>query len=237
VDRVTARGLVAAKVEDPEQTRFTATQYNTALDLAQQQFSIDARSIIEAVNVVLVANQAEYTLPSDFLVMIMCRANGLKLAPTTKYELSFQTEIDWTTLPAGTPTAVYMDEQNGKFGLVPVPDSNNAALPFVLDYIGIPAPMTQDTGGGSAGNLLNNITILQYYAMAVVNWAAYEMLSYVPMTDDVIKKRSAIMADYKTYTSQAITTYNNMTDEPLQMRGGQQWADMVTKVNDTAFSE
>src|SRR5260221_9912866 len=115
MDRTTARSLVAAKIEDPDQTRFTVTLYNQSIDLAQQQFAIDARSIIEATTVVLVAGQAEYLLPSDFLVMIMARANGLKLAPTTKYELSFQNEQDWTKLLNDMPTAVYMDEQNGKF--------------------------------------------------------------------------------------------------------------------------
>ena len=129
-----------------------------------------------------------------------------------------------------------MDEQNGKFGLVPAPDAAAAALTLTEDYIGIPAAMTLDTGGGTAGNLLNNVTILQYYAMAVVNWAAYEMLSYVPMTQDIIIKRDALMKDYQRYTSQAITTYNNMVDEPLRMSGGQVWQDQITKLNDNAFS-
>lgn len=236
MDRTTARSFVAAKLEDPDQTKFLVSLYNQCLDLAQQQFAIDARSIIEATTTAMTAGTAEYVLPSDFIVFIMVRHNGIKLAPTTKYELSFQSEVDWTTLPNSTPTAFYMDEQNNKFGLVPAPDGAAAALTLTLDYIGIPVPMTQDTGGDAAGNLLNNNAILQYYAMAIVNWAAYEMLSYVPMTDEVVRKRSALMVDYQRYTNQAITTYNNMTDEPLQMRGGQNWSDQITRQNDNAFS-
>ncbi len=234
MDRTTARSLVASKIEDPDQTKFTATQYNTALDIANQQFCIDGRALIESTSVTLVAGQAEYTLPTDFLVMIMARANGIKLNPTTKYELSFQAGQDWTTLPNGQPSTIYMDEQNGKFGVVPAPDGTNAALPFTLDYIGIPTAMSADTG--SSGTLLNNVTILQYYAMGVVSWAAREMLTYVPQTAEIDAKRRALFEDYQRYFNQLVETYNNMVDEPLRMRGGQVWQDTQLLPQDNAFS-
>jgi len=232
MDRTTARGYVSYKVEDPDQNRFTAAQYNNSLDLASQQFAIDTRSIIKTANIVLVNGQAEYSVPSDFLVCIMVRVLGLKLQPVSKYELSFQSGIDWTTLPSATPTAYYMDEPNDKIGLVPSPDGGSAGTNLILDYVGIPAAITSDSQ-----SLLNADTILQYYTPAIINWAARELLTYIPQTDEVIKKRMEFFKEYERYKNQAITTYNNMIDEPLRMSGGQQWQDAGTINNqDNAFS-
>jgi hypothetical protein len=238
MDRSTARGLVQSKVEDPDGTRFTLSQYNTALDVANQQLCIDGRAIVkEDKTIALVAGTAQYNLESDFLVAVLVRHNGLKLTPTTKYELSFQSGTDWTTLANGTPIAFYIDEQNGQIGLVPAPDGNAAAQTLTIDYIGIPASMTQDTGGGAAGNLLNNVTILQYYAMGVVAWAAREILTYIPQTSEITAKRQALFEDYQRYFNQLVETYKNMTDEPLQMSGGQNWADQNLRATTDAFSD
>lgn len=234
MDRTTARSLVASKVEDPDQTRFSSTQYNNAIDMANQQICIDGRALIESTAVTLVAGQSTYSLPSDFLVMIMVRCAGLKLAPTTKYELSFQSGQDWTQLPNGTPTMTYMDEQNGKFGLVPAPDSTAVAATnaCTLDYIGIPAALSSDSSA-----LLGNVTILQYYAHAVVAWAAAEVLTYAPITPEISIKRDLLLKDYERYKNQLITTYLNMVNEPLRMSGGQNWQDQHIVQSSNAFSD
>jgi len=233
MDRTTARSYIASKVEDPDQTRFTLAQYNNAVDLAQQEFSIDARAIIQTnTSTVLVAGTAEYSLPSDFLVAIMFRHNGIKLAPTTKYELSFQSGQDWSTIPNGTPVCVYTREENTAFGLVPAPDANAATYTLSIDYIAIPAALSSDSS-----TLLNGLTILQYYAPAVINWAAQELLTYVPQTAEIQMKRAALLKDYERYRDQAISTYKNMVDEPLKMSGGQIWQDNTLRKKYSAFSD
>ncbi len=176
MDRATCRNYVALKVEDPQQTKFTAATYNNAIELAQEQFCIDAKVIVKETTLTSVANTTNIALPVDFLVAILVRHQGIKLAPATRYELSFQSGTDWTTLPPGTPNVYYIDQQADALALVPQPDSGHAVANVLLDYVAIPAALTADTGAG--GNLLLGDTILAYYTPAIINWAASEVLTY-----------------------------------------------------------
>lgn len=224
MDRTTARGLVSLKVEDPQQTQFSAAQYNSAIDIAQGQFAIDAKAIVKETTLTAAAGTGVGTtsivLPTDFLVCILVRHKGLKLAPSTPYDLSFQSGQDFTQLPNGIPTMYYIDRQNDALILVPGTDTGNAGAVVTLDYVAVPTALTTD-----ASTLLNGDTILSYYAMAVVNWAAAEVLTYLPMDQPKLAKRSLLLQDYQRYTDQAIMVYNNMSDQPLQMRGGRHWQD------------
>ena len=231
MDRITAKGYVSLKIDDPDRTRFSDATYNNALDLSQQQFAIDARSIIKETTLTAVTAQQEYALPSDFLVSVLVRHKGLQLTPTTKLGLSFQSGQDWTALANGTPVMAYIDEQDNKLGVVPAPDAGAAGANIVLNYVAIPSTLTSDTQV-----LLNADTILQYYAPAVVAWAAREMLTYVPQTPEILVKRTELMKDYERYKNQAISTYNNMIDESFRMKGGQHWQTQNTKSKSNAFT-
>lgn len=235
ITRATARGLVALKVEDPQQTVFTAAQYNTALDIAQGQFAIDAKAIVKEVILTAPAGTGTGTvaisLPTDFLVTVLVRHMGIKLAPTTPYDLSFQSGQDYNTLPNGIPTMYLIDRQNDDLVLIPGTDAGNAGAVVTLDYVSVPAAMTSD-----ASLLLNGDVILNYYAMAIVNWAAAECLTYLPMDAPKMAKRGALLADYTRYTDQAIMVYNNMSDQPIQMRGGRHWQDQTLYGVPNAFT-
>ena len=220
MDRSTAKSYTSLKSEDPDRTRFTDAQYNNALDLSQAQFAIDARAIIKETTLTLTAGTGYVALPTDFLVCSLVRHKGLKLKPTTRYELSFQSGEDWEALANGTPTAYFIDEENERIYVVPAPDSGNAGAVLEMLYIAVPAAMSADTD-----TLLSSKTILQYYAPAIVAWAARELLSYVPLTQDVLVKRADLLAEYQRYVNQAISTYKNMADEPLRMTGGRNWQD------------
>lgn len=225
MDRTTARGLVALKIEDPNQTVLTAAQYNTALDAAQGQFALDAKAIIKTATLTSTAGTGVGTtsiaLPTDFLVAVLVRHLGIKLAPTRPYDLAFQSGQDFTQLPNGVPTMYYIDAQNSNLVLVTGVDAGNAGANETLDYVAVPAAMTADSD-----ILLNGLTILNYYAMAVVNWAAAECLTYLPLDAAKIAKRDILLKDYERYYNQAVSVYNNMADQPIQMRGGRHWQDV-----------
>lgn len=235
LDRVTARNLIALKIEDPQQTKFTAAQYNTAIELGQEQFCLDTKSVVKQTTLTEVTGVTNVALPTDFIDVVLVRHIGIKLAPTTRYDLSFQSGQDWTTLPNGVPTMYYIDQQADAIGLVPAPDSGNAGANLTLTYIAIPPVLTADTGTG--GWLLNNDFILQYYSPAIVNWAASEMITYAPITAELAQKREIFLKDYERYMNQAISIYNNMADQPIQMRGGKMWQDQTLFGVPNAFTD
>lgn len=231
MDRQTARNYVALKVEDPQQTKFSATTYNNAIELAQEQFCIDAKAILQESTLTAVADQSYIALPTDFLVCVLVRHRGLKLGPTNRYALSFQSGTDWTTLPSGTPSSFYIDEQNSRLVMVPAPTSAEAGAVVTINYVAIPTALSADSSTLLAGN-----TILSYYAPAVVNWAASEVLTYAPLDQSKIIKRSLCLKDYERYVDQCIMVYKNMADEPLQMRGGRTWQDQKQGNVPSAFT-
>lgn len=238
MDRATCRGYVSLKCEDPQQNRFSIASYNNAIDLAQQQFCIDARAIVKETTLTttsVVTGPSTVSLPTDFLVAVIVRFQGLKLAPITRLELSFQNGQDWTTLPAGIPQGYDIDSQNQNIELIPGVDAGDAGNNLILDYIAMPPALSADTGNG--GNLMNGLTILQYYTPAIINWAAREMLTYVPQTPEIMQKRAEFLKEYERYKSQCIETYANMADEPIRMGGGQHWQDNVIRPRSDPFSE
>ncbi len=72
--------------------------------------------------------------------------------------------------------------------------------------------------------------------MSVVNWAASECLTYLPMDQPRMAKRQMLLKDYERYVSQAIMVYNNMSDQPIQMRGGKHWQDQTLYGVPNAFT-
>lgn len=224
MDRGTARSLVALKAEDPQQTQFTTEQYNQAIELAEQQFAIDAKAIIREATITVVANQASYGtadgLPSDILMCVLVKHKGLKLRPTDKWSMSFQSATDWTVL-TGTPKAYIFDDENQKLLLINIPQAEDAGANLSLLYIALPAAIANDNTV-----LLSARSMLQAYTPAIVNWAAREVLSYKPMTQETIIKQNAFLKEYMLYRDQCIEVYNNMVDQPIQMKGGRNWQDI-----------
>lgn len=231
MDRATARQLVALKAEDKDQTRFTETQYNTAIDLAEEQFALDARAIIRETTLTSLADTFEIALPTDFMVAVLARHKGLKLRPVTKYGLSWQNGTDWTTMNSGTPVAFYIDDEDEKIGTVPKPSASEAGANLLLNYVAKPATISSDSTV-----LLSARSFLQYYSPAVVAWAAREVLTYLPMSPEIKAKMDELMGEYERYKDHCISTYNNMADEPIQMRGGRDWQDRSVDRKNDAFS-
>lgn len=229
MDRGSARTFVSLKLEDPNQERFTPTQYNDAIDLGEEQFALDTRAILEEDTLTVVDGEAEIALPTNFLVATLVRHKGLKLRPITKAELAFQSGVDWTTIN-GTPRAFYIDEEDEKIGLFPKPQAEDAGAYLVLNFAATPTAISAD---GTV--LLNAKALLAIYHPAIVAYAAYWMLGYLPSTPEIQMKRSSLLAEYSEYRDRAIDTYKNMADEPIQMKGGRDWNEQIIKSRSNAF--
>lgn len=230
MDRGTARTFVSLKIEDVNLERFTEAQYNSALDLAEEQFALDTRCLQKETTLTAVADQAYIDLPTDFMVCVLVRHKGLKLQPVNRWKLSFQNGEDWTD-DVGTPTGYYIDDENERIYFYPIPQTGDAGAYVTLDYIATPTAISDD-----ATVLLNARALLAIYHPAVVAYAAWQMLSYGPMDQSTLIKRSELMKEYEIYRDRAIDTYNNMADEPIQMKGGRNWQDRAISNDDNAFN-
>ena len=230
MDRGTARTFVSLKVEDPSLTKFSATQYNNAIDLAEEQFALDTRCLRKETTLTTSDGVQEVAVPTDFIVALLVRHDGLKLRPVSRYELSFQHGDDWTA-DTGTPIAFYIDEEDEKIGFYPKPDAANSGANVTLNYVALPVNISSDSTV-----LLNAKALLALYHPAVVAWAAHWMLSYLKATPEILLKQSQLIKEYTHFRDQAMETYNNMADEPPQMKGGRHWQDRVLRPKPNAFT-
>lgn len=230
MDRGTARAFVALKMEDPNLSRFTEAQYNSAIALAEQQFALDTRTLQKETTLTVVAAESEIALPTDFLVATLVRHKGLMLRPVRKSDLAFQAGVDWTTI-TGTPKSYYIDEEDEKIGLFPKPTSEDAGAYLTLNYAAFPVTISAD-----GTSLLNAKAILANYHQAVVSYATFLMLGYQPASQEVLAKRNDCLGEYTMYRDRAIDTYANMADEPIQMKGGRDWNSQIIKSKGNAFN-
>lgn len=233
MDRATARSLVALGAEDKDQTQFTPEQYNTAIELAEQQFAIDGKALIKEETLTIVAGATaeatEIALPTKWLFGVVVLHKGLRLRPVNRFDLSFQNGADWRTV-TGTPVCFYIDEEEEKIGFYPVPQAADAGAFLDVLYAAAPDAISSD---GTA--LLNAKALLQYYVPAVIAWATWKVLSWKVTTNEIVLKRRECILEYQHYTAQAIEVYKNMGDQPIQMKGGRDWQDRIMRAKPNAF--
>lgn len=90
-----------------------------------------------------VAGQSLYQLPSDFIELTDVYFNNNKLIILERADLG-QISPVWQSDPNGRPTIAYRFNRN-TIGLYPTPDSNQTGYTLQIQYIHIPAILTQDT--------------------------------------------------------------------------------------------
>lgn len=231
MDRGTARSFVALKAEDPSQTINTPAQYNDAIDLSEEQFAIETKSLMKVTTLTVVSAQNYIALPSDFMVSILARHKGLKLKPTSRFDLAFQRSSDWGE-DNGTPIEFYIDEENERIIFHPKPQAADAGANLELIYAAIPTNITDD-----ATVLMNAKAFLAYYHPGIVAWAAYWVLGYRTQTPEIIAKRRSCIDESTYYKDKAIEIYKNMQDQPVQMKGGRSWQDKTGANKENAFTD
>ena len=208
--------VAASLVNDPDQTKF-AGKYTQAINLAQQQFSFDAKCCFTEVSYTVVSATAAYSLPTDFWLEKKVTLNGIRLAPTSRETLEFDSgELAWNTLN-GTPTQYLIDpeESEKNIVLVPIPGDGDAGHSLVLTYYFIPTDLSAGTDVP-----FNSYSLLGPYHVAIAYWAAWLLLGYDTPTQESEAKKNDLLRKYNDKVTEAVDNFGNTASEPLRMRGG-----------------
>jgi hypothetical protein len=220
MDRGSLRTRASQFAADNRQTRYTPTQYNAALNDSNVQFAMDAKCVFKTTTFTTVADQATYSLPTDFLVDRFLTHKGIKLEPKDRSWFLFYNRGSDTLDDKGTPRFYIVDPEETRktFRLVPIPQADDAGANLDLDYLQIPAEMTSDTD-----EPLNGTALLIQYHLAIAQHAAYLLLGGEVQTPEIAAKRSELLTQYHDYVTIAIELYGTTKSAPLRMRGGRFW--------------
>lgn len=90
-----------------------------------------------------VADQAVYSLPEDFISLTDLYFDNKDLPIIERQDLSAK-RLDWQDADSGTPRYAYKAD-NAKIGLWPPPDSDNEGLTLQIQYVKVPADLSDDT--------------------------------------------------------------------------------------------
>jgi len=208
----TLQQLVADFVGDPNQTRFSATQYVDAINRAQEQFILDSKSLFKYATHTSTAGTSTYSLTTDFLLEESITYNGIYLKPVSRRTLAvLYPDTDWTLLE-GTPTMYMIDPEqiNRVFRLIPIPQE---AKTVVLKYLALPSEVSAATDV-----VLNAATLMTQFHMGVAAFAAWILLNYETATPEIVEKKREMQKIYQDYVNKAIENYGNTKSEPLRFR-------------------
>jgi len=219
MDRSTARTLVSRRVEDPNLTRWTPAEYNSAIQRANEQFALESKVLKIQTTLTSTANQAFIDISSltTLFAVRLVRHKGIKLAPTSEETKAKFSNQDFTD-DKGTPLSFWIDNDRDRLYLYPIPESGDAGENVTLDYFAIPAASTDSQ------NLLNQEAFQQVYTPGIVAYSAWELLGNETPTPAVTQKRADCFSEYQMHVNKAIDFGQNIEQEPIAMTGGRDWA-------------
>lgn len=216
--------FVAVMTNDVNQTRYAA-QYVSVLNEAQYQFAMDSKCTFKDMTVQnIVAGQATYPLPTDFMWEKMVLVNGIKLSPVSRFELARQNSGSRWDIVTGTPRAYCIDPDVARSDILlyPIPTANDAvtgANDIQMTYFALPTAMSAGTDVP-----LNNNPLLVPYHMGIAAWASWFLMQSEDSTPAIEDKKRSLMRLYNDYVSQATDQFKNTVSEPLRMRGVRTYA-------------
>lgn len=215
------RDLASLFVGDPNQTRFTSSQYTAALNRGQEQFAFDTRSFFkDASTITVVDGTAAYSLPSDFLWEKKVTHKGLKLEPISRETIEFYKRSDDWSDDTGTPKYFVIDPEEARktITLFPIPKSEDAGANLILTYYPIPTALADGTD-----TPFNGYALLAPYHIAVAAYAAWLMTTYETQTPEIMAKRGALNKVYQDKATEAADHFQNTASENIRLRGGRAW--------------
>lgn len=215
------RSLASLFVADPNQTRYSASQYNDALNRAQEQFAMDSRCLWkDAPTYTVVDGTAAYSLPTDFLWEEKVVFKGLQLKAVSRETLEFYKRSDRWDDDSGTPLYYIIDPEEARkqITLFPIPGAADAGANLVLTYYPLPTTMSSDSD-----NPLNGVSFLTQYHIAIAAYGAWLLALYETMTPEVMAKRTNLNQIYQDKVTEAVDHFKNTASEPMRMRGGRVW--------------
>lgn len=215
MNRAALRTQTAKFCGDPNNTRFTPTEVNTALDRAQEQFAMDARCLWKEASSTIVSGTAAYSLPSDFMWEDWVLFDGKEIDPISRHTIQHSNpDQDWT-LEEGTPRKYIIDPETarGTITLYPKPQDADAGKTLSLRYFALPASMDDD-----ADSPFNSSALLVQFHIGVAAYAAWLLLQDMESDDKIEVKKRNMMAIYQDHVSKAVDTFKNTASEPIRMR-------------------
>jgi hypothetical protein len=190
----TLTSLAASMALDPAQNRYTGL-YTQALNLAQQQFSLDSKCLWKDwPATVAVASQANYSLPADFMWEKYVTLDGIELKPISRHELQVIKTGDRWDDDTGTPTHYIIDPDVSKSQvlLYPIPTSNDAGKDIVLTYYPLPTDLSAATDVP-----FNSTPLLAQFHIGIAAWAAWLLLQNEKSTPETETKKAKLLQVYK----------------------------------------
>jgi hypothetical protein len=217
MNRATLKAQAADFAGDPNYTRYTETKYNDAANRAQEQFATDTRALFKDMTpVTTTADDAEYDLPSDFIVEDWVTYDGDELIPASQHDIQKAYGSGWDSLE-GTPTHVLINPEEAQKSilLVPIPQE---AKTLAMRYFCFPAAMDDD-----ADTPLNGSTLMVQFHLGLAAFMAWLLMTNEEPTPAIIEKRRELLRIYNDAVNKAIETFKNTASAPIQFKGGRVW--------------
>lgn len=209
MNRGAIKTLAAGFANDANQTRFGA-YYDTAIDLACQEFAFDSYALSkDAPTYTVVDGTASYDLPTDFWLEKQVAHLGLEIKPVSVATLLKDNGQDWTT-ETGTPKRYIInpEEASKTIKLVPIPQSADAGAVLVLTYYPIPVALTDDSQ-----TPLNGSSLMSQFHMGIAAKAASLVLLNDESTAAIVSKRNQLEEMYQQKVSMAIDRFGDKAQE------------------------
>jgi len=208
---------VGELINDPNHTRWSTSQKQERVEEAQERFVVDTRCLINSSSTSVVAGTAEYSLPTDILDIERVTHNGIELTRMSKADFDFYTNRNWAS-DQGRPERYYvdLDPDNKKIGLYPKPQAADAGSSnLIIDYVQIPTELSSDSS-----TPFNSHTLLTPYHMAIVYWAAKELLNADMTPENQVKARQ-YMKEYEDLVAHCVNLFRSMKQSsPMRLKGG-----------------
>ena len=216
MNRGSLRTQAADFCGDKNQTRYSATQYNTAINRAQEQFSLDSNSTFKDVPYSNAAGDATEALPSDFIVEDWVKYDGIEIDPISRHELQRLSGQDWTD-DTGTPEKYIIDPEEARktITLYPIPVDSKT---LVMRYLALPAELSADSD-----TPLNSSALLIQFHIGIAAYVAWLLLLGEQMSPQVREKRDSLLVMYNDSVNKAIEKFGNTKSMGIRIRGSRIW--------------
>jgi len=213
--------LISDHLNDPTNTRYTLTEINQHLDIAQDHWNREVRICRMSDMVTVVAGQYNYPislLTATPLEFIRVTHKGIDLTKRSKDYFDMFTSYDWRTA-SGTPTDYYIDlvQSAPYIGLRLCPSSNDAGPYLVVEYLGRHTPMVNSTDTPFTVNGVQN-TLIMPFLNGLAMEVASDILKHDP-TPETVQKAKTFSDEANKTLSQVVSIYQRLEeDEPWHMR-------------------
>jgi hypothetical protein len=215
--RSVMRTTTAELLGDPQQTRYSSTRYNTALDRAQEQFAMDSKALWADTSFTTSAGTSTQSLPSDFMYEDWVTYDSQELTPISRHDLQRLYGSTWVDRQ-GTPTHYIIDPEEAvkQIKLWPTPVE---AKTVVLRYYPSPAAM-----GSDSSIPLNSSALMAQFHLGLCGFAGWLLLTSEQMTPAILEKRRELMRMYTDAVNKAISSFKNTASAGIKIRGTRLWS-------------